>query len=145
MWSPWLKKRRKHIDQETTAKLEKKLRKQDFNLEDFFDQLQQIKKMGPLDQLLGMIPGMGAQIKGAKVDDRSLVYIEAIINSMTLIERRNPKILNGSRRRRIALGSGTRVQDVNRLLNQFGQMKKMLKNMNRKPFKGMGKMPFPMG
>ena len=101
--------------------------------------------MGPLDQLLGMIPGMGAQIKGAKVDDRSLVYIEAIINSMTLIERRNPKILNGSRRRRIALGSGTRVQDVNRLLNQFGQMKKMLKNMNRKPFKGMGKMPFPMG
>jgi signal recognition particle subunit SRP54 len=140
-----VEKAQETIDQETTAKLEKKLRKQDFNLEDFFDQLQQIKKMGPLDQLMGMIPGVGAQIKNAKVDDRSLVSIEAIINSMTLQERRNPKILNGSRRRRIALGSGTRVQDVNRLLNQFGQMKKMIKNMNRKSFKGMGKMPFPMG
>jgi signal recognition particle subunit SRP54 len=133
------------IDQEKTARLEKKLRKQDFNLEDFFEQLQQIKKMGPLDQLLGMIPGLGAQVKNVKVDDRSLVSVEAIINSMTVQERRNPNILNGSRRRRIAMGSGTSVQDINRLLNQFGQMKKMLKSMNKKPFRGMNKMPFPMG
>jgi signal recognition particle subunit SRP54 len=140
-----VEKAQETIDQDKAAKLEKKLLKQDFNLEDFFDQLQQIKKMGPLDQLLGMIPGVGAQMKGATVDDRSFVSIEAIINSMTLQERRNPKILNGSRRRRIALGSGTRVQDVNRLLNQFGQMKKMLKSMKRMPRKGMGKMPFNFG
>ncbi|TFH00206.1 MAG: signal recognition particle protein, partial [Calditrichales bacterium] len=133
------------IDQEKAASLQKKLQKQDFNLEDFFEQLQQIKKMGPLDQLLGMIPGMSAQMRGAEVDDRSLVSVEAIINSMTVQEKRNPKVLNGSRRRRIAIGSGTRVQDVNRLLNQFGQMKKMMKNMKRMPFKGMGKMPFNMG
>jgi len=140
-----VEKAQETIDQEKAAQLEKKLLKQDFNLEDFFDQLQQIKKMGPLDQLLGMIPGVGAQMRGATVDDRSFVSIEAIINSMTLQERRNPKILNGSRRRRIALGSGTRVQDINRLLNQFGQMKKMLKNMKRMPQKGMGKMPFNLG
>jgi signal recognition particle subunit SRP54 len=141
----FVEKAQENIDQETTERLEKKLRKQDFNLEDFFDQLQQIKKMGPLEQLMGMIPGVGAHIKDAKVDNHSLVSIEAIINSMTVQERRNPKILNGSRRRRIAQGSGTRVQDVNRLLNQFGQMKKMIKNMNRKSFRGLGKMPFPMG
>lgn len=132
------------IDQEKAAKLEKKLRKQDFNLEDFFEQLQQIKKMGPLDQLLGMIPGAGSQMKDVNVDDRSLVPVEAIINSMTVQERQYPKILNGSRRRRIAMGSGTTVQDVNRLLNQFSQMKKMLKNMKRMPFKGMSKIPFNM-
>jgi signal recognition particle subunit SRP54 len=129
------------IDEEKAAKLEKKILKQDFNLEDFFDQLQQIKKMGPLDQLLGMIPGVGSQLSGAQVDDRSFVSIEAIINSMTIQERRNPKILNGSRRRRIAMGSGTKVQDVNRLLNLFGQMKKMLKNMKHMPRRGMGKIP----
>ena len=140
-----VEKAQETIDQEKAVKLEKKLLKQDFNLEDFFDQLQQIKKMGPLDQLLGMIPGMGAQLRGASVDDRSFISIEAIINSMTVQERRNPKILNGSRRRRIALGSGTRVQDVNRLLNQFGQMKKMIKSMKRMPRKGMGKMPFNIG
>ena len=140
------------IDQEKAAKIEKKILKQDFNLEDFFDQLQQIKKMGPLDQLLGMIPGVGAHISSAQVDDRSFVSIEAIINSMTIQERRNPKILNGSRRRRIAMGrrriamgSGTKVQDVNRLLNQFGQMKKMLKNMKRIPRRDMGKVPFRLG
>ncbi len=132
------------IDQEKAAKLEKKLRKQDFNLEDFYEQLQQIKKMGPLDQLLGMIPGAGSQMKDVNVDDRSLVPVEAIINSMTVQERQYPKILNGSRRRRIAIGSGTTVQDVNRLLNQFSQMKKMLKNIKRMPFKGMSKMPFNM-
>jgi signal recognition particle subunit SRP54 len=133
------------IDQDEAEKLERKLRKQEFTLEDFYSQLQQIKKMGPLDQILGMIPGLGAQVKNAKVDDSSFVRIEAIINSMTLPERRNPKILNGSRRRRIADGSGTRVQDVNQLLNQFGQMKKMLKRMNKMPFKGMKNIPAGLG
>jgi signal recognition particle subunit SRP54 len=133
------------FDQEEAEKLERKLRKQEFTLEDFYSQLQQIKKMGPIDQLLGMIPGLGAQAKNVKVDDGSFVRIEAIINSMTVTERRNPKVLNGSRRRRIAFGSGTRVQDVNQLLNQFGQMKKMLKKMNKMPFKGMRNMPVGLG
>ena len=133
------------IDQDEAEKLERKLRKQEFTLEDFYSQLQQIKKMGPLDQILGMIPGLGAQVKNVKVDDNSFVRIEAIINSMTLLERRNPKVLNGSRRRRIADGSGTRVQDVNQLLNQFGQMKKMLKRMNKMPFKGMKNIPAGLG
>jgi signal recognition particle subunit SRP54 len=97
--------------------------------------------MGPLDQLLGMIPGIGAQLKGVKVDDKSFTRIEAIINSMTIKERRDPRILNGNRRRRIADGSGTRVQDVNQLLNQFGQMKKMLKRMKKMPHGALNKMP----
>ncbi|NIS38998.1 signal recognition particle protein, partial [Candidatus Saccharibacteria bacterium] len=80
-------------------------------LEDFYDQLQQIKKMGPLDQLLGMVPGLGKQLKNVQVDDKAFVKVEAIINSMTPDERRKPEIINGSRRRRIAAGSGTRVQD----------------------------------
>jgi len=137
----FVEKAKESIDVEKAEKLEKKLRKQEFNLEDFFDQLQQIKKMGPMDQLLGMIPGVGNQLKDAKVDNDSFKRVEAIINSMTFKERRNPKILNGTRRRRIALGSGTRVQDVNQLLNQFGQMKKMLKKFKRMP----GKIPFGIG
>lgn len=136
-----VEKAQESIDGEKAAKLEKKLRKQEFTLEDFYDQLQQIKKMGPLDQLLGMIPGIGAQLKGVKVDDNSFTRIEAIINSMTIKERRDPRILNGSRRRRIADGSGTRVQDVNQLLNQFGQMKKMLKRMKKMPHGALNKMP----
>jgi signal recognition particle subunit SRP54 len=136
-----VEKAQESIDGEKAAKLEKKLRKQEFTLEDFYDQLQQIKKMGPLDQLLGMIPGIGAQLKGVKVDDKSFTRIEAIINSMTIKERRDPRILNGNRRRRIADGSGTRVQDVNQLLNQFGQMKKMLKRMKKMPHGALNKMP----
>ncbi|HID39685.1 MAG TPA: signal recognition particle protein, partial [Calditrichaeota bacterium] len=122
--------------------LEKKLKKAEFDLEDFLDQLQQIKKMGSLESLLKMIPGVGSQLGNAQVDDRGLVRVEAIINSMTRDERRNPRILNGSRRKRIAAGSGTRVQDVNRLMNQFQQMKKMLKQFKGKPGRGLGKMPF---
>jgi signal recognition particle subunit SRP54 len=140
-----VEKAQANIDQEEAEKLERKLRKQEFTLEDFYSQLQQIKKMGPLDQLLGMIPGLGAQAKNVKVDDHSFVRIEAIINSMTVQERRNPKVLNGSRRRRIAGGSGTRVQDVNQLLNQFGQMKKMLKRMNKMPLRGMKNIPAGLG
>nr|HQU71135.1 signal recognition particle protein [Calditrichia bacterium] len=108
-----------NIDVEQAQKLEKKLRKNQFNLEDFYAQLQQIKKMGPLEQLLKMIPGMGKQLKNIQVDDNAFVKVEAIINSMTVVERQKPEIINGSRRKRIASGSGTKVQDVNQLLRQF--------------------------
>jgi len=118
-------------DAEQARKLEQKLRKLDFTLEDFLDQMKQLKKMGPLDQLLDMIPGM-ERMRG-KVDlgdsQRDLKRAEAIINSMTREERLNPHVIEGRRRRRIALGSGTRVQDVNRLLKQFDEAKKMLKHM----------------
>lgn len=126
-----VEKAQETMDFEEAQKLEKKLRKDQFTLEDFYAQLQQIKKMGPLDQLLGMIPGMGKQLRGVQVDDGAFVQVEAIINSMTPEERRKPQVLNGSRRRRIAMGSGTRVQDVNRLLRQFDDMKKMMKRMKK--------------
>jgi signal recognition particle subunit SRP54 len=97
-----------------------------------------VKKMGPLQQLLGMIPGVESKaLKGLKVDDRSIVKIEAIINSMTPEERIKPHVINGSRRRRIARGSGTSVQDVNRLLKQFQMMQKMVKKMSRLGRQGM--------
>lgn len=124
------------VDVQEAQKLEEKLRKQQFTLEDFYDQLQQIKKMGPLEQILGMIPGLGKQMKNIPVDDTAFVRVEAIINSMTLEERRRPQIINGNRRRRIASGSGTRVQDINQLLNQFEEMKKMIKKMKLGKFKG---------
>jgi signal recognition particle subunit SRP54 len=101
--------------------------------------------MGPLDQILGMIPGLGKQMKNISVDDRAFVRIEAIINSMTLEERQKPQVINGSRRRRIATGSGTRVQEVNQLLNQFEEMKKMIKKMKSGKMKGgfrPGALPF---
>ena len=133
------------LDLEKAQKLEKKLRRDEFTLEDFYEQLQQIKKMGPLDQLLGMIPGLGKQLKNVQVDDRAFVRVEAIINSMTPEERRRPQIINGSRRLRIARGSGTRVQDVNQLLKQFNEMRKMFKRMKNKKFRGAfrgGSLPF---
>ncbi|MBN1352321.1 signal recognition particle protein [candidate division KSB1 bacterium] len=126
------------VDQKAAEKLEKRLRRQQFSLSDFYEQLQQIKKMGPLDHLLSMIPGMsGKALKNFQADDKSIVKVEAIINSMTPDERERPGIINGSRRRRIAGGSGTSVQDVNQLLKQFTMMQKMIKNMNRFKFKGM--------
>jgi len=109
----------------------------EFTLEDFFDQLQQIKNMGPLEDLVKMIPGVGGKLKGMQVDDGALVHVEAIINSMTKEERQRPKILNGSRRKRIALGSGTSVQDVNKLLKQFQMMQKMAKRMGKMGQKGL--------
>jgi signal recognition particle subunit SRP54 len=122
------------IDDESRERLEKKTRLDDFTLEDFRDQLRTIKKMGPLEQVLGMIPGLGnlkqLNEQRAQVDDKQLGRVEAIINSMTLAERRNHAILNGSRRKRIAKGSGTKVEDVNRLLKQFVEMRKMLKTMS---------------
>jgi signal recognition particle subunit SRP54 len=122
------------LDDESRERLEKKTRLDDFTLEDFRDQLRTIKKMGPLEQVLGMIPGMGnlkqLNAQRAQVDDKQLSRVEAIVNSMTARERRNHQLINGSRRKRIARGSGTSVEDVNRMLKQFIEMRKMLKAMS---------------
>jgi len=127
------------FDEGQAEALEKKLRKDEFTLEDFRQQLNQIKKMGPLEDILGMIPGLGKLkgIKGLRPDEGQLVRLEAIVSSMTATERRNPRIINGSRRLRIAQGSGTTVQDVNRLLKQFAMTKKMLKQFNKRGGKGI--------
>jgi signal recognition particle subunit SRP54 len=119
------------IDVEEAQKLEQKVRNDDFTLDDFRDQLQAIKKMGPLEQIVGMIPGMGniKQLAQQKPDDKQIGRIEAMISSMTPHERRRSDVINGSRRKRIARGSGTSVEEVNRLLKQFVQMRKMLKVM----------------
>lgn len=131
------------VDEEKVRKLEKKLRRQEFSLDDFYDQLQQLKNMGPLQDLVKMMPGMGGKaLKGAQVDDGALVRIEAMINSMTKLERRRPNVINGSRRKRIAAGSGTSVQDVNQLLKQFQTMQKMVKRMSKGGFRGMPGLPF---
>jgi signal recognition particle subunit SRP54 len=137
------------IDFEQAKEMEKKLRKEDFTLDDFLDQLQQVKKLGPIEQVLGMLPGMGnlKQLKDVKVDEKELDRVEAIIKSMTKKERRDPSLINGSRRKRIAMGSGTRVQDVNKLLKQFAEAKKMMKRfqgMQKSGKKSLGgfKLPF---
>jgi len=136
-----VEKAQQAVDQEQAEKLEKKLRRQQFTLKDFYDQLQQIKKMGPLDQLMGMIPGaQKGMMKGMQLDDSAFVGVEALINSMTPEERQRPQIIDGSRRRRIAKGSGKSVQDVNQLLKQFKMMQKMMKNVNKIGLKGL-----PMG
>jgi len=136
-----VEKAQEFVDRDKAERLEKKLRKEDFTLEDFFEQLQQLKKMGPLDQLVSMIPGIGAQLRDVKIENNRISKVEAIINSMTFEEKRNPRLIDGSRRRRIAVGSGTKVQDINQLLNQFNQMKKMLQKMKRMPLRGLGKIP----
>ncbi len=120
------------IDEDEAKKLEEKLRQNKFDFEDFLSQIKMIKKMGSLSSLLKMIPGVSNALNGAKVDDKALVRIEAIINSMTKEERKNPKILNGRRRLRIAKGSGTSVQEVNRLIKQFEEMQKMMKMFSNK-------------
>lgn len=134
------------VDEKKAAELEKKLRKSQFTLEDFRDQMVQIRKMGSLGDIMKMIPGMGKlkQLKNLDVDETEFVRIEAIINSMTHRERQQHTIINGSRRRRIAAGSGTRVQDVNRLLKNYTQMLKMLKKINKGGMRGMpqGMLPF---
>jgi signal recognition particle subunit SRP54 len=120
------------IDLEKAQELEKRIREQSFDLNDFREELRRVKSMGPLDDLLKMIPGMSkAMTRGLAVDPRELDQIEAIISSMTLVERARPQIIDGSRRKRIARGSGTSVQAVNQLLRQFQQMKKMMKNMTK--------------
>jgi signal recognition particle subunit SRP54 len=134
------------VDEKKAAELEKKLRKSQFTLEDFRDQMLQIRKMGSLSDLLKMIPGVGSskQFKKLKVDDRELVKIEAIINSMTTDERQRHGIINGSRRKRIARGSGTSIQDVNRLLKNYTQVMKMMKKLNKSGMRGFnrGMLPF---
>ena len=117
------------IDEEDAARMEQKLRGEDFTLEDFRAQLKTLRKMGPLEQVLGMLPGMGnlKALGDAKPDEVQMRRVEAIVGSMTAGERRNYKVIDGSRRRRIARGSGTTVEDVNRLLKQFVQMRRMLK------------------
>jgi signal recognition particle subunit SRP54 len=115
-----------------TDELEEKLRKNKFDFDDFLKQIKVIKKMGSLSSLLGMIPGLGAKIKNAPIDDNALVKVEAIINSMTKEERSTPKVLNGNRRKRIARGSGTSIQDVNRLVKQFSEMQRMMSSFSKK-------------
>jgi len=131
-----VEKAQEAVNFEDALKLEGKLKKDKFTFEDLISQIKQIKKMGPLENILGMIPGMGKQLKNVNIDDRAFMKVEAIINSMTLQERRNYVILNGSRKKRIATGSGTTVADVNRLVKQHLEMKKMLKRFKRG--KGMG-------
>lgn len=135
-----IEKAQTEFDEKEALMLQKKLKKRTFDLEDFRSQLKQVKKLGSLEQILGMIPGMGQikQLKKLKPDEKELGKIEAIINSMTVAERQNYKIINGSRRKRIANGSGTKVQEVNRLLKNFGQTKKMMESFSKK---GMPNIP----
>jgi signal recognition particle subunit SRP54 len=126
-----VEKAESQFDQKEAEKLEEKIRKNQFTFDDFLEQLKAIKKMGSLRDLLGMIPGMDKALRGVNIDDKAFSKVEAIIHSMTRFERSNPKIINGSRRKRIADGSGTHVQDVNRLLKQFDEMQKMMKTVTR--------------
>lgn len=126
------------FDEDEAKQLNKKMRQNKFDLNDFIQQIQQIKKMGNVKDLLGMIPGMGKQIKDLDIDNESFKPIEAVIQSMTKVERENPDIIDGKRKMRIAKGSGTSVQQVNNLLKQFDQMKKMMKKMNK--MQGAGKL-----
>jgi signal recognition particle subunit SRP54 len=127
-----VEKAQETIDEFEAEKLEEKLRKNKFDFDDFLKQIKAIKKMGSLSSIIGMIPGIGSQIKNANIDERALIKVEAIINSMTLEERSAPKILNGSRRKRIARGSGTSVQDVNRLIKQFNEMQRMIGQLSKR-------------
>jgi len=133
-----VEKAQEQFDEAEAAKLEKKIRKNQFDFEDFKTQLQQIKKMGNLKDLMGMIPGVGKQIKDVDINDDAFKGIEAMINSMTLQERRNPDLINPSRKQRIAKGSGKDIAELNQFLKQFEQMKGMMKMMNKMP---MGRMP----
>jgi signal recognition particle subunit SRP54 len=126
-----VEKAQEAVDLEDALKLEDKIKKDRFSFEDLINQIKQIKKMGPLENILGMIPGLGKQLKGVNIDDKAFVKVEAIINSMTVQERRNYVILNGSRKKRIAAGSGTVVADVNKLVKQHLAMKKMMKKFKR--------------
>jgi signal recognition particle subunit SRP54 len=137
------------FDQEKAREMERKIRKQEFTLEDFMEQMQQMRSMGPLEDLLGMIPGLNKQMKDiqGQVDEKEIARLEAIIQSMTPAERRDPSIISGSRKKRIARGSGTRVQEVNRLLKQFEESRKMMKQFadmgSKKGRRGMPPIKFP--
>ena len=130
-----IEKAEARIDERQAQELERKIRKNQFTLDDFLDQMKQVRSMGPLQNILKMLPGVGSQLNGLTVDDKELDRLQAIITSMTPAERANPKIIDGSRRRRIAAGSGTNVQAVSNLVKQFAQMQKLMRQMAR------GKMP----
>jgi len=132
------------VDMEKAQKMQEKLLKSQFDFEDFLEQIQQVRKLGPLESILGMIPGAGKALKGIKVDDKDVNRMVAIVQSMTVEERRNPRLLDGSRKKRIAVGSGNSVQAVNQLLKQFATMQKMFNNMSKMKSKGLpgGLMPF---
>ena len=136
-----VEKAQEQFDEQKAKKLEEKLRKSQFTFEDFLDQLHEIRKMGSLQQIMSMIPGLNKLPANGAVDEKALGRVEAIIQSMTAEERRRPQIINGTRRRRIAMGSGTSVQDVNRVLKQFGEMQKMMKTFSKgklpRMFRGM--------
>lgn len=132
-----VEKAQETIDVKEAVKLEKKLRKEAFTFDDFYQQLQQLKKMGSLESILKMIPGVSSQLRNVQIDESQMKRIEAIILSMTLEERNRPQVLNGSRRARIADGSGTSIQEVNRLIKQFQQMQKMIKQMRGGKLKRM--------
>ena len=141
-----IEKAQASIDEKKALELEKKIRTAQFTFDDFLDQLEQMKNLGPMEQILGMMPGVNAKaLKGLDVNDKEIVRIEAIIKSMTKKERENPDVIDSSRRKRIALGSGTNVQDVNRLLKQFKETKKMMKKFTdmEKTMKKKGKFGFP--
>ena len=145
-----IEKAQQNIDEEEALALEKKMRKMEFNLEDFLSQMQQIKKMGPIKNLLGMLPGMGQlNLANADIDEKALAHVEAIIYSMTPQERRNTDLLNGSRKKRISKGSGRSIQEINQLLKRFEEMKKMMKQMSGmtkgKNLMGMMGKNFPKG
>jgi len=129
------------VDEKKAAELEKKLRKNEFTLDDFRDQMVQIRKMGSMSDLISMIPGIGKSkhLKNLEVDERELVRIEAIINSMTPQERSHHTLIKGSRRKRIAKGSGTSVQDINKLLKNYTQVMKMIKKINKGGMRGIGR------
>jgi signal recognition particle subunit SRP54 len=138
-----VEKAQESLDVQAAEKLRKKLEKHSFDLEDFRDQIRQLQKMGSMSQILGMIPGVPRKaLKGLSMDDRQLVWTEALINSMTPEERKNPTLINGSRRKRIARGSGRTVQELNQLLKNFAMMQKMMKNMGKMKLPGLpGTMP----
>jgi signal recognition particle subunit SRP54 len=134
------------VDEDKARELEQKLRTQSFTFDDFLEQLGQVRQMGPLDEILGMLPGANKMkgLKNVQVDDKQIGHIEAIIRSMTKLEKEQPEVINASRKKRIARGSGRSVQEVNRLLKQFDEMKKMMKqmtNMSKGKKKGF-KLPF---
>ncbi len=139
-----VEKAQEHIDLEKATEMQEKLLKARFDFEDFLEQMAQLKKLGPLESIMGMIPGIGKAMKNVQVDERAMDRMVAIVQSMTIQERQNPHILDGSRKKRIAIGSGNSVQAVNQLIKQFNAMQKMFSSMNKGKLKGMSKnmMPF---
>lgn len=133
-----VEKTQQNVDEKEAEDLEKKLLENKFDFEDFLKQIKMIKRMGSLKSIMGMIPGLSSSMKNADIDDKELVKVESIIQSMTKKERANPKILNGSRRKRIAIGSGNSIQDINRLIKQYKEMQKMMKTLKSKGGKGQG-------